>query len=108
MYLHNDYLQLLVETGWVGFLALVGGFYIFLIKSVFKIRDMRLQSDAMRFFLSIGALSGLVSIAFHSFFDFNLHMPANCVYFVMLIGIVYNCSWRSIKQYSETQDSEIT
>ena len=94
IYLHNDYLQLLVETGWIGFLALVGGFYIFLVKSVLKIRYMRLQSDPLKFFLSIGALSGLVSIAFHSFFDFNLHMPANCVYFVMLIGIVYNCAWR--------------
>jgi len=94
IYLHNDYLQLLVEAGWIGFLALVGGFYIFLVKTFLKIRYMHLQSDPMRFFLSIGALSGLVSIAFHSFFDFNLHMPANCVYFVMLIGIVYNCSWR--------------
>jgi len=94
IYLHNDYLQLLVEAGWLGFLTLVGGFYIFLVKSVFKVRHMRLQSDPMRFFLSIGALSGLVSIAFHSFFDFNLHIPANCVYFVMLIGIVYNCAWQ--------------
>ena len=102
LYLHNDYLQLLVETGWIGFLALVGGFYIFLVKSVFKIRRMHLHSDPMRFFLSIGALSGLVSIAFHSFFDFNLHMPANCVYFVMLIGIVYNCAWRSVNPHSET------
>jgi O-antigen ligase len=93
-YLHNDYLQLLVEAGWIGFLALVGGFYIFLVKTVFKIQQMRLRSDPLRFFLSVGALSGLVSIAFHSFFDFNLHMPANCVYFVMLIGIVYNCAWR--------------
>jgi O-antigen ligase len=108
IYLHNDYLQLLVEAGWIGFFALVGGFYIFLIKSIFKIRYLRLQSDPLKFFLSIGALSGLVSIAFHSFFDFNLHMPANCVYFVMLIGIVYNCAWRSIERHSETQDSEIT
>jgi O-antigen ligase len=108
IYLHSDYLQLLVETGWIGFLTLVGGFYIFLVKSVLKIRYMHLQSDPLRFFLSIGALSGLVSIAFHSFFDFNLHMPANCVYFVMLIGIVYNCAWRSIERHSETQDSEIT
>jgi O-antigen ligase len=106
IYLHSDYLQLLVEAGWIGFTALVGGFYTFLVKSVFKIRHMRLQSDPLRFFLSIGALSGLVSIAFHSFFDFNLHMPANCVYFVMLIGIVYNCAWRSIKPHREIRDSE--
>jgi O-antigen ligase len=102
LYLHNDYLQLLAETGWIGFLALVGGFYIFLFKSIFKVRKMDLQSDPMKYFLAIGALSGLVSITFHSFFDFNLHMPANAVYFMMLIGLVYRCAWRSIKPHSET------
>jgi len=109
IYLHSDYLQLLVEAGWIGFLALVGGFYIFLIRSVFKIQHIRLHSDPLRYFLSIGALSGLVSIAFHSFFDFNLHMPANCVYFVMLIGIVYNCAWRSVENVGreERQRSEV-
>ena len=100
IYLHNDYLQLLAEAGWLGFGALVGGFYIFLGKSLFKIRQMHLQADPLRFFLAVGALSGLVSIAFHSFFDFNLHMPANCVYFVMLMGIVYNCAWRSGDSHS--------
>ena len=93
-YAHNDYLQLWVETGWLGFTALVGGFYIFLVRSFRKIRHMSLQADPFRFFLTIGALSGLVSIAFHSFFDFNLQMPANCIYFVMLIGIVDVCLWQ--------------
>jgi len=107
LYLHNDYLQLLAEAGWIGFVALVGGFYLFLVKSFSKIRNMHLQSDPLRFFLSVGALSGLVSIAFHSLFDFNLHMPANCVYFVMLMGIVYNCAWRSVRSNSEIRNSEI-
>ena len=93
-YAHNDYLQLLVETGWIGFTALVGGFYIFLVRSFRKVRQIRLQSDPLGFFLAVGALSGLVSMAFHSFFDFNLQMPANCVYFVMLLGIVEVCLWQ--------------
>jgi O-antigen ligase len=99
-YAHNDYLQLLVETGWIGFTALVGGFYIFLVRSFRKARQMRLQADPFGFFLAVGALSGLVSIAFHSFFDFNLQMPANCVYFVMLMGIVDVCLWqgRAVRQ----------
>ena len=94
-YAHNDYLQLLVETGWIGFAALVGGFYIFLVRSFRKVRKMRLQVDPLGFFLAVGALSGLVSMAFHSFFDFNLQMPANCVYFVMLMGIVDVTLWQA-------------
>jgi O-antigen ligase len=90
-YAHNDYLQLLVETGWIGFAALVGGFYMFLVRSFRRIGNMGLQADPFGFFLAAGALSGLVSMAFHSFFDFNLQMPANCVYFVMLMGIVDVC-----------------
>ncbi len=95
LYAHNDYLQLLVEAGIPGFLALVSGFLVFLGKSVQKIRKLEPQDDPLRFFFAVGALSGLVSIAFHSFFDFNLHMPANLIYFVTLIAIVHSCAWRS-------------
>lgn len=93
IYAHNDYLQLLVETGWIGFLAMVGGFVIFMVKSIRKVKKMHIPDDPLRFFLAVGALSGLVSMAFHSFFDFNLQMPANCVYFVTLIAIVHICLW---------------
>ena len=94
LYAHNDYLQLLVEAGIPGFLALVSGFFVFLGKSVKKIKKLEPQDDPLRFFLAVGAMSGLVSIAFHSFFDFNLHMPANLIYFVTLIAIVHSCAWR--------------
>jgi len=90
----NDYVQLLVETGWIGFATLVTGFYIFLIRSFRRVKQIKLEDDPFRFFMAIGALSGLVSIAFHSFFDFNLQMPANCVYFVMLLGIVDVTLWQ--------------
>lgn len=94
-YAHNDYLQLLIEAGWIGFLVLVAGFLMFLGKSACRIKRLNYQKDPMRFFLATGAFSGLVSMAFHSFFDFNLQIPANCVYFVLLITIVYACAWRS-------------
>ena len=90
---HNDYLQLLVEAGWPGFLALVSGFYIFLGKSFVKVKRLSPHDDPLAFFIGIGALSGLVSMAFHSFFDFNLQMPANCIYFTTLIALVYVCVW---------------
>jgi O-antigen ligase len=94
-YAHNDYLQLLVETGWLGFFALTGGFFAFLGKSVMQIRKIIVQKEPLRFFLACGSFSGLVSIAFHGFFDFNLQIPANCVYFVTLLAILYSCAWGS-------------
>jgi O-antigen ligase len=94
IYAHNDYLHLLVEAGIPGFFALVSGFLFFLLKSVKKVKQMKVYHDPLRFFLAAGALSGLVSLAFHSFFDFNLHMPANLIYFVTLMAIVHSCAWR--------------
>ena len=91
-YAHNDYLQLLIETGWVGFFTLIGGFIYFIGKSFRIIRRLDHKDDPMRFFLAVGAFSGIISLAFHSFFDFNLQIPANCLYFVTLMAILSSCT----------------
>jgi len=93
-HLHNDYLQLLIEAGVPGFLSLVCGYLFFLGTSFYKMKKLSPHDDPLRFFLAIGALSGLVSMTFHSFFDFNLQIPANCIYFVTLISLVYVCVWQ--------------
>jgi O-antigen ligase len=87
-YLHNDVLQLLVETGWPGFTLLIGAYLVFMVDSFQRIRRMVFYRDPKRLFIAVGAFSGLVSISFHSFFDFNLQIPANAVYFVVLLAIV--------------------
>lgn len=91
---HNDYLQLLIETGWIGFASMVAGLCIFIIKSVKKIHKNGLLLDPLRFYIGIGACSGILSIAFHSFFDFNLQIPANTLYFVVLIALAYSCLFK--------------
>lgn len=91
-YLHNDVLQLLVETGWPGFALLIGAFLVFMVDSFQRIRRMDFFTDPPEFLIAVGAFSGLVSISFHSFFDFNLQIPANAVYFVVLLAIVKVCA----------------
>jgi O-antigen ligase len=102
-YAHNDYLQLLIEAGWIGFTAVLTGFLIFMGKSAYRIKQMNPHRNPMRYFLAIGAFSGLVSLSFHSFFDFNLQIPANCVYFVTLMAILCSCTRRSA-DYAEHAD----
>jgi O-antigen ligase len=89
---HNDYLQLLIETGWVGFLAAVSGFFVFLGKSAGRIKRLDFRRNPLRFYLAIGAFSGLISMAAHSIFDFNLQIPANCMYFVVLLAVLSACT----------------
>jgi O-antigen ligase len=92
--LHNDVLQILVDTGWVGFVALVGGFAWFMASGFRRLAGLDAARDPERFLLCAGAMSGLSAMAFHSFFDFNLQIPANGVYFVTLMAIVRNCTHR--------------
>ncbi|WP_419659018.1 putative O-antigen polymerase [Desulfosarcina variabilis str. Montpellier] len=91
-YAHNDYLQLLIETGWIGFLALAGAMLFFLANAVRRIRDINFRKDPFRFYLAVGAFSGIASIGVHCLFDFNLQIPANCVYFVVLLAILNACT----------------
>ena len=92
MHAHNDYLQLLIETGWIGFLAIMSGFFIFLAKSARRIKRLDFRKDPLRFYLAVGAFSGLISISVHGLFDFNLQIPANCLYFVVLMAVLSACT----------------
>ena len=92
-YAHNDYLQLLIETGWAGALALVFGLFFFIVRAVRRIRKVKFDVGRFRILVSVGALAGICSLAFHGFFDFNFQIPANQVYFVLLLGLVESGLW---------------
>jgi O-antigen ligase len=89
---HNDYLQLLIETGWIGFIAITSAFFIFLGKSARRIKRLDFIRDPLRFYLAVGAFSGLISMSVHGLFDFNLQIPANCLYFVVLMAVLSACT----------------
>jgi len=87
LYAHNDYLQLIAETGVLGFASLMAALGIFLYASLKSLTRLAGEADYFRFFVLLGALTGIFSILLHSFVDFNLQIPSNAFYFSFLIGL---------------------
>ena len=81
---HNDYLQLLVETGLVGF-----SIAIWFLVLVFRRAAGKLQNwtETACGALTVAALLGCIGILVHSFLDFNLQIPANAALFYVLCAI---------------------
>ena len=81
---HNDYAQLLVEMGLLGF-GLMLWFLVRLYQNGFPTsRRWEFQWDRA---VSLAALLGCTGILVHSFVDFNLQIPANAALFYGLCGL---------------------
>jgi O-antigen ligase len=81
---HNDYAQLLVETGLLGF-----GLMLWFLTRLYQYglttsRRWEFKWDGA---VSIAALLGCTGLLLHSFVDFNLQIPANAAMFYVLCGL---------------------
>jgi len=75
---HNDYAEALAETGLVGGLLIATALAMFF-RLAFRRLGERLQNDTG--WIQLGAALGCCGLLVHSFFDFNLHIPANAAWF---------------------------
>jgi O-antigen ligase len=80
---HNDYIQVLVETGLAGFSCVVW-FIIALYRS--GLRGDGGDQD-WRGVLRVATLVGCTGILVHSFFDFNLQVPGNAALFYVFCAL---------------------
>jgi O-antigen ligase len=81
---HNDYLQLLTETGLAGF-AIAIWFLVLTFRHAWAKLDH--WTESANGVLTVAALLGCVGILVHSFLDFNLQIPANAAMFYVLCAI---------------------
>ncbi len=91
---HNDYLNTLADWGLIGGLLVAGAWLIFYAE-VFRSwnfvkrapNDLTSKRSNKTSFVMGGSL-GLLAILFHSFVDFNMHIPANAILAVTLMALV--------------------
>lgn len=81
---HNDYLQILAESGVIG-----GALAIWFIVAVFQslrwgLRSRNSQVQA----LALGGGAGIVGMLVHSFFDFNLQLPSHALLFLTIVAVI--------------------
>ncbi len=81
---HNDYLELLADTG------LAGGFcgLAFIVVLFWRgLTNVRSAGDRWRRAIFAGSLVACAGLLLHSLVDFNLHIPANALLFLLLASL---------------------
>ncbi len=76
---HNDYLQLMVETGALGFVTM-----LWFLTVVYRRAIKKLEHPDANATTTLASLLGVTGILVHSFVDFNLQIPANAALFYVL------------------------
>jgi O-antigen ligase len=81
---HNDYIQSLVETGLLGFGAVIMFLALFYRSGLKQTRKWR---ESLTASIKLGALVGCTGLLIHGLFDFNLQVPANAALFFALAAV---------------------
>ncbi len=95
---HNDYVELLAETGAIGGLLAVAVISILLHRGYGIVRrlkganildslSMLTRLEAVELWMRFGALVACCGLLVHSFTDFNLHIPANAAFAALAAGL---------------------
>lgn len=83
---HNDYLEFGSGFGFVGFALLATAVLTSLWQALIAQRQRR---SSLHQGLGFASTMGIISILIHSFADFNLHIPVNSLWFVILLAFAW-------------------
>ena len=83
-YAHNDYVQAIADTGLLGAVLIAFALVLF-VPLAFGNKSLGAATDGR--WIQLGAALGCCGMLVHSFFDFNLHIPANAAWFAVLAGV---------------------
>ena len=98
-YAHNDYIQFACESGIVG-LGIIGLFVVMTLGAAL-IAQWRRRNPLMRG-MSFACIMGVTALLIHSWVDFNLQIPANATYFMVLLR-----AWDGSRSTSTAAEMEV-
>jgi len=81
---HDDWAQFLAEAGITGFFLLLAGMFYHVYRSIGLWRK---RNDPFAICLGAVPLAAMTAMAIHSYSDFNLHIPANCLMLAAIMAI---------------------
>jgi len=81
---HNDYVHFIAEMG-----ILLPVIMIWMIVALFRHGFLKLRSPSLLLRgATLGSMAGVLAILCHSYIDFNLHIPANGLFFTILAALI--------------------
>ncbi|MGA9885481.1 MAG: O-antigen ligase family protein [Candidatus Acidiferrales bacterium] len=84
-HVHNDYLEALAEAGILGGICGLG--FLWLLYREAR-RNLGAEQGHFSLALHAGATASICGLLLHSFVDFNLHIPANALLFLLQVSIL--------------------
>ena len=81
---HNDYFEIASESGLLG-LGILGLFVVMSLAAALKAQWQR--RDPLMRGISFACIMGVTAILIHSWVDFNLQVPSNAMYFMVLLAL---------------------
>ena len=89
---HNDYIEMMAETGMVGVICSLA-FIVILFHT--SLSNLRLEGDSFSLAFRLGALVACSGLLLHSLVDFNMHIPSNALLFFLLASLATNTELHS-------------
>ena len=89
-YTHNDYLQIWIENGTLGFLCFTLGIFLLLYHALRALKNTRDRPGG--YLTSLGFSAALICLLVNAAFSFPMQTPSRAVLFWILMGAVYSAS----------------
>ncbi len=86
-YTHNDYIQFIFEAGLVAVVVILMFLVLYAMRWPALLRGVSWDTLS---FMQVGAGIGLLLMGLHGLTDFNLHIPANAMYFALLAAVFFH------------------